>query len=34
MIGKLKGKIDFIFDDKLILDVNGVGYNVYASSKT
>lgn len=34
MIGKLKGKIDSIFDDKLILDVNGVGYNVYASSKT
>lgn len=34
MIGKLKGKIDSIFDDRLILDVNGVGYNVYASSKT
>ena len=34
MIGKLRGKIDSIFDDKLILDVNGVGYNVYASSKT
>jgi len=34
MIGKLKGKIDSIYDDKLILDVNGVGYNVYASSKT
>jgi Holliday junction DNA helicase RuvA len=34
MIGKLKGKIDYIFDDKLILDVNGVGYNVYTSSKT
>ncbi len=33
MIGKLKGKIDSIFDDKLILDVNGVGYNVYTSSK-
>ncbi len=34
MIGKLKGKVDSIFDDKLILDVNGVGYNVYAASKT
>jgi len=34
MIGKLKGKIDSIFDDRLILDVNGVGYNVYAPSKT
>jgi Holliday junction DNA helicase RuvA len=34
MIGKLKGKIEFIGEDKLILDVNGVGYNVYASAKT
>jgi Holliday junction DNA helicase RuvA len=34
MIGKLRGKIDSIFDDRLILDVNGVGYNVYAASKT
>ncbi len=34
MIGKLKGGVDSIFDDKLILDVNGVGYNVYASLKT
>jgi holliday junction DNA helicase RuvA len=34
MIGKLTGKIDSIFEDKLILDVGGVGYNVYASSKT
>lgn len=34
MIGKLKGKIDSIYDDHLILDVNGVGYNVYAASKT
>lgn len=33
MIGKLKGKVDSISEDKLILDVNGVGYNVYASSK-
>ncbi|MFT6258423.1 MAG: Holliday junction DNA helicase RuvA [Rickettsiales bacterium] len=34
MIGKLKGIIDSIFDEKLILDVNGVGYNIYASRKT
>lgn len=34
MIGKLRGKIDLIAEDKLILDINGVGYNVYASSKT
>jgi len=34
MIGKLKGKIDSIFDDKLILDISGVGYNIHASSKT
>ena len=34
MIGKLKGRIDSIFDDKLILDIGGVGYNIYASLKT
>jgi len=34
MIGKLRGKIDSIMEDKLILDLNGVGYNIYASSKT
>lgn len=34
MIGKLKGKVDSIFDDKFILDVGGVGYNIYASFKT
>jgi Holliday junction DNA helicase RuvA len=34
MIGKLIGKIDSIYDDKLILNVNGVGYNVFTSSKT
>ena len=34
MIGKLRGKIDAIFEDRLILDVGGVGYNIYASSKT
>ena len=30
MIGKLRGIIDSISDDHLILDVNGVGYMVYA----
>jgi Holliday junction DNA helicase RuvA len=34
MIGKLRGKIDSIAEDKLILDVSGVGYNIYASSRT
>lgn len=34
MIGKLIGKIDSIFEEKLILNVGGVGYNVFASSKT
>lgn len=34
MIGKLKGIIDTIDDDHIILDVNGVGYIVFASSKT
>ena len=33
MIGKLIGKIDEIYEDKLILNVGGVGYNVFASSK-
>ncbi|MDC0864390.1 Holliday junction branch migration protein RuvA [Rickettsiaceae bacterium] len=34
MIGKLKGKVDSIYDDHFILDVEGVGYLVYSSSKT
>lgn len=33
MIGKLSGIIDSIYDDYLILDVNGVGYRVFCSSK-
>lgn len=33
MIGKLSGTIDSIYDDYLILDVNGVGYRVFCSSK-
>ncbi len=34
MIAKLKGLIDTISEDHLILDVNGVGYRVFASSRT
>lgn len=34
MIAKLKGIIDSIFEDSCIIDVNGVGYLVSASSKT
>lgn len=34
MIGKLRGIIDSLDDDSVILDVNGVGYVVFASGKT
>ncbi|HLW89948.1 MAG TPA: Holliday junction branch migration protein RuvA [Roseiarcus sp.] len=34
MIGKLKGLIETISEDHLILDVNGVGYVVAASART
>lgn len=34
MIAKLKGVVDSIGDDYLILDVGGVGYLVFASAKT
>ncbi|AFB21198.1 Holliday junction branch migration protein RuvA [Rickettsia canadensis] len=34
MIGKLSGKADSQGDDYVIIDVNGVGYLVYASGKT
>lgn len=34
MIAKLTGKIDSFFDGFLILDVNGVGYQVFASGRT
>lgn len=33
MIGKLRGKVDTVAEDHLILDVNGVGYLVFASSR-
>lgn len=32
MIGKLKGRIDVIYDNRLIIDVGGVGYLVYAGN--
>ena len=34
MIGKLTGIIDSFYEDYLILDVGGVGYRVFCSSKT
>lgn len=34
MIGRLKGLIDSITEDKCIIDVNGVGYVVFLSQKT
>src|SRR6202050_428839 len=34
MIGKLKGIIDSYGEDYVILDVNGVGYQVHCSSRT
>lgn len=34
MIAKLRGKIDTIGEDSCIIDVNGVGYLVFASAKT
>lgn len=33
MIGKLKGVLDSVGEDSLILDVNGVGYKVHCSSR-
>ena len=34
MIGKLKGVVDSLGDDWIILDVHGVGYQVHCSSRT
>ncbi|MFW0776488.1 MAG: Holliday junction branch migration protein RuvA [Rickettsiales bacterium] len=34
MIGKLRGHIDDIEEDSVILDVNGVGYHLFCSSRT
>lgn len=33
MIGKLKGRIDTLDDDSVIIDVGGVGYNVFCSAR-
>ena len=34
MIGKLKGILDSIGDETIIIDVNGVGYEVHCSART
>jgi len=34
MIGKLKGRVDSLGDDLVIVDVGGVGYEVYCSART
>ena len=34
MIGKLKGRIDSIEDDSVLLDLGGVGYHVFCSART
>lgn len=34
MIGKLKGLIESVYDDHVIIDINGVGYLVFCSMKT
>jgi Holliday junction DNA helicase RuvA len=34
MIHKLKGRIDEIGEDSLVIDVSGVGYGVFVSSST
>ena len=34
MIGKLKGTIDEIGDDHVVLDVHGVGYIAHCSART
>ncbi|WP_375633423.1 MULTISPECIES: Holliday junction branch migration protein RuvA [unclassified Bartonella] len=33
MIGKLKGTLEHIFDDHILLDVHGVGYVVFVSNR-
>ena len=33
MIGKLVGNVDQIFDETIILDISGVGYEVYCPER-
>lgn len=34
MIGKLTGKLDAVYDDHILIDVNGVGYVAFCSVRT
>ena len=34
MIGKLRGRVDEILDDAVLIDVGGVGYHCYSSART
>ncbi|MFQ6553885.1 Holliday junction branch migration protein RuvA [Aestuariibius insulae] len=34
MIGRLSGRLDYRFDDHVLIDVGGVGYIVYVSDRT
>lgn len=34
MIGKLRGRVDEVFEDAVLVDVGGVGYHVFASART
>ena len=34
MIGKLTGRLDYRAEDHVLIDVRGVGYIVYCSSRT
>lgn len=34
MIGKIKGIVDAVYEDSVIVDVNGVGYKIFCSVKT
>ena len=34
MIGFVKGIVDLVAEDRVILDVNGVGYNIFVTTPT
>ena len=34
MIGRLAGRVDVVADDRVILDVGGVGYHLACSART